>query len=168
MQKTKVWSLGQEDPLEKEMATHSNMLACENLMDRGAWWAIVHGVAKEWDITWQLNNNNNNLIRVWFCKYYHWNKCKSEHSTLRLKSLQCLSTILCIKSKLASLFSDLDLIWFLPVAHSTSTCWLTARHAEFLCSFSLPICPCQGLCTICCFCLSSSAHVSFSCHASLS
>ena len=27
MQETWVWSLGQEDPLEKEMATHSNILA---------------------------------------------------------------------------------------------------------------------------------------------
>ena len=27
MQETKVWSLGQEDPLEKEMATHSSVLA---------------------------------------------------------------------------------------------------------------------------------------------
>ena len=27
MQKTRVQSLGQEDPLEKEMATHSNILA---------------------------------------------------------------------------------------------------------------------------------------------
>ena len=44
MQETQVWSLGQEDPLEKEMATHSSGL--ENPMDRGAWWATVHGVAK--------------------------------------------------------------------------------------------------------------------------
>ena len=22
-----------------------------NPMDRGAWWAVVHGVAKEWDLT---------------------------------------------------------------------------------------------------------------------
>ena len=43
-------SLGQEDPLEKEMATHS--FSClENPMDRGAWWATVHGVAKESDMT---------------------------------------------------------------------------------------------------------------------
>ena len=27
MQETRVWSLGREDPLEKEMATHSNTLA---------------------------------------------------------------------------------------------------------------------------------------------
>ena len=27
-------------------------------MNRGAWRATVHGVAKEVDMTWQLNNNN--------------------------------------------------------------------------------------------------------------
>ena len=27
MQETRVWSLGQEDPLEKEMAIHSSILA---------------------------------------------------------------------------------------------------------------------------------------------
>ena len=31
----------------------------ENSMDRGAWWATVHGVAKESDTTYQLNNNDN-------------------------------------------------------------------------------------------------------------
>ena len=30
-----------------------------NLMDRGAWQAMVHGVAKELDITYQLNNKAN-------------------------------------------------------------------------------------------------------------
>ena len=29
----------------------------ERSMDRGAWWVIVHGVAKESDTTQQLNNN---------------------------------------------------------------------------------------------------------------
>ena len=32
--------------LEKEMATHSSILAWRIPMDRGAWWAIVHGVVK--------------------------------------------------------------------------------------------------------------------------
>ena len=43
-----IWvrSLGQEDSLEKEMATHSSILAWRIPMDRGAWRAIVHGVAK--------------------------------------------------------------------------------------------------------------------------
>ena len=47
-QKTQVWSLGQEDPLEKEMATHSSILAWK-IPDQGAWQAIVHRVAKEPD-----------------------------------------------------------------------------------------------------------------------
>ena len=46
MQETWVQSLGQEDPLKKEMATHSSILAWRILRDRGAWWATVHGVAK--------------------------------------------------------------------------------------------------------------------------
>ena len=46
MQETRVQFLGQEDPLEKEMATHSSTLAWKNPMDRGAWWATAHGVAK--------------------------------------------------------------------------------------------------------------------------
>ena len=43
----RVWSLGQEDPLEEEIGTHSSILL-ENSMVRGAWWALVHGVAKSW------------------------------------------------------------------------------------------------------------------------
>ena len=44
-QETWVQSLGREDPLEEDMATHSSILAWRIPMDRGAWWAIVHGVA---------------------------------------------------------------------------------------------------------------------------
>ena len=43
---TWVQSLGWEDPLEKGMATHSGILVWRIPMDRGAWWARVHGVAK--------------------------------------------------------------------------------------------------------------------------
>ena len=46
MQETWVRFLGWEDPLEKEMATHSSILAFENPMDRGAWQATVHGIAR--------------------------------------------------------------------------------------------------------------------------
>ena len=46
MRETWVQSLGWEDPLEEGMATHSSMLACRIPMDRGAWWATVHGIAK--------------------------------------------------------------------------------------------------------------------------
>ena len=46
MQETWVRSLGWEDPLEKGMATHSSILAWRIPMDKGAWWATVHGVEK--------------------------------------------------------------------------------------------------------------------------
>ena len=46
MQETWVQLLGWEDPLEKETATHSNILALGNPMDRGAWQARVHRFAE--------------------------------------------------------------------------------------------------------------------------
>ena len=46
MLETWVRSLDWEDPLEERMAIHSSILAWRILMDRGAWQAIVYGVAK--------------------------------------------------------------------------------------------------------------------------
>ena len=68
MWETWVWSLGREDPLEKEMATHSSILAWKNPMDRGAWWATVYGIAKS--KTWlsdrhaHMNNAAENILHV--------------------------------------------------------------------------------------------------------
>ena len=47
MQEMQVQSLDQEDPLEKEMATHSSILRWKIPMDREAWWATVQGVTNE-------------------------------------------------------------------------------------------------------------------------
>ena len=41
-----IQSLGWEDPLEKEVVTHSSILAWEIPWTRGACWATVHGGAK--------------------------------------------------------------------------------------------------------------------------
>ena len=46
MRETWVRSLGWEDPLEEEIVTHSSILAWISPMDRGAWQATVHRVAK--------------------------------------------------------------------------------------------------------------------------
>ena len=59
-QETRVWSLGQEDPLEKVMATHCSTLSWKNPMNRGAWRPTVHGVTKSWtrlsDFTFTLGS----------------------------------------------------------------------------------------------------------------
>ena len=57
MQETWVQSLGLEDPLEKEMTTHSSILAWRIPMDGVASWPTVHGVAKESDTTYQLSTH---------------------------------------------------------------------------------------------------------------
>ena len=56
MQETWVQSLGWEDALEQEIATHSSILAWQIPIDRGAWWAKVHGVAKSqaWLNNWHI------------------------------------------------------------------------------------------------------------------
>ena len=47
LQETRVRTLGQEDPLEEEMAIYSSSPSClENPMDRGSWWPTVHGVTR--------------------------------------------------------------------------------------------------------------------------
>ena len=43
-----VQSLGWEDALEEGMATHASILAWRISIDRGAWLAVVHMVAKSW------------------------------------------------------------------------------------------------------------------------
>ena len=55
MQGTWVQSLGQEDPLEEEMATQ--VFLPGNSVDKGDWWATVHGVAES-DMTKQLTQKD--------------------------------------------------------------------------------------------------------------
>ena len=51
---TWVGSLVWEDLLEEGMATHSNILAWRISVNRGAWWATVHGLAES-DTTERLS-----------------------------------------------------------------------------------------------------------------
>ena len=52
MQETRVQTLGQEDPLEKKMATHSSILAWEILWIEEPGGLMVHGVTKGWTWLW--------------------------------------------------------------------------------------------------------------------
>ena len=54
---------GQEDPLEKKMATHSGILAWRIPMDRRAWQATVHGVTKSQT---QLRDQAQHSIHILF------------------------------------------------------------------------------------------------------
>ena len=49
--------LGQEDPLEEEMATTPIFLPGKKSTDRGAWQTTVHGSLKESDTTEQLSTH---------------------------------------------------------------------------------------------------------------
>ena len=47
MRETQVRSLRWEDPLDGN--DYRLQYSClKNLMDRGAWWAIAHGISKSW------------------------------------------------------------------------------------------------------------------------
>ena len=51
MQETRVWSMGQEDPLEKEMVTHSSILGWEILWTKEPGGLQFMEVAKESNMT---------------------------------------------------------------------------------------------------------------------
>ena len=52
IRETWVWSLVWEDPLEEGRATHSSILVWRIPMDRGAWWATVHGILQARILEW--------------------------------------------------------------------------------------------------------------------
>ena len=64
MQETWVWSLGWEDPLEEDMATHSSILAWRIPSERKLEGYTSWG-CKELDMTEQLNTARNNLLIIY-------------------------------------------------------------------------------------------------------
>ena len=64
-----VQSLGQKDPLEEGMATHSSFFCPENPLDRGAWQATVDRVAKSWTQLKRLSMH---------ARLNHWTTGKSQ------------------------------------------------------------------------------------------
>ena len=96
MRKTQVQSLGGEDPLDKEMATHSSILAWK-IPDREIWWDIVHGVTKNWT---QLSKQTTVTFFLLISKEYHW--CITESS---LHVQNTMSITIFIKSLILLPFS---------------------------------------------------------------
>ena len=62
MWETWVPSLGQEDPLEEGMVTHSSILSWNIPMDRGAWGATVYWVTKKSDTTERLSTQHSTIL----------------------------------------------------------------------------------------------------------
>ena len=81
---------GQEDPLEKEMAAHSSILAWRIPMGRGAWWTIVRGATES--RTWLSNqavaaaaaaaadSNECRSLRVGRCPLWCVDACTRAHT----------------------------------------------------------------------------------------
>ena len=63
--------LGARRSLEEGMATHSSV-RLENPMDRGAWWATVHGVAKRWTWLKPLSMHPYTWVKYHIVKHYNF------------------------------------------------------------------------------------------------
>ena len=63
MHEMRVWSLGGEDSLEKENGNALQYYYQENPVDRGDWWATIHGATKsqKWLSSWAYTHTNNRL-----------------------------------------------------------------------------------------------------------
>ena len=120
MQKTWDRSLGWEDALEKEMATHSSIHACRILVDRGAWRATVHGVTKSWT---QLSNFTSAFSIVQVSQPY-----MTTGKTIALTSWTFVGKVM---SLLFNMLSRL-VIAFLPKSKCLSISWLQSPSAVIL------------------------------------
>ena len=61
-QETRVPPMGQEDPLEEEMATPLQDSCLENPVAGGAWWAAVCGVAQSWTQLKRLSSSSSRSL----------------------------------------------------------------------------------------------------------
>ena len=69
-QESVVQSLGQEDPLEKEMATHSSILAWKTPWTRGAWQATVNGGGKRVEHNLTTKQQQQHLLVMTMCQKF--------------------------------------------------------------------------------------------------
>ena len=86
MRKTRVWFLGQEDPLEQEMAIHSSTLAWKSPWTEDR--ATVHGVAK----------SRTQLSDFTFLSYYVY---AYHYSTIRMYVVQKNVLMICFRKMLS-------------------------------------------------------------------
>ena len=100
MQETWVWSLVGEDPLEKEMATYSSILAweipwTEEPVGYSPWGHVTvqHDLATKQVISLLLNSWKHLLSFLWKMVVRHWNFCTKKEMYLVLVSMFCKGNV---------------------------------------------------------------------------
>ena len=73
-----VWSLVQKDLMEKEMATHSSILACGTPWTEEPGMLQSHEIPKEMDTTYQLNNNLRDTKHMYIQSFIRNSQSESE------------------------------------------------------------------------------------------
>ena len=69
-QEMQVRSLGWDDPLEKEMSTHSSILAWKILRTEDPGGLYIQGISKNMDTNLATKQNNNNIMIIGNFVYY--------------------------------------------------------------------------------------------------
>ena len=130
MQQTWVQSLGQADPLEKGMATHSSILAWKNSMDRGAWRATVHGVTKsqtwlnDWTLTHATKENGHDNCGPVYTQGKIWRRILNWSHHGKNKDLICIAQTASMNLKDQSVVVRL----FEEISDYTFTSILRTKH----------------------------------------
>ena len=101
-----VWSLGWEDCLEEGMATHSSILAWRTPMDRGAWWATVHGVTMSW--TWL---NTKHIHMPSYSSSMNMTRCIWLYNFFFLKNMESKMINTCVTPQFSSRYKIYRLSW---------------------------------------------------------
>ena len=125
MQETWVWSLGQEDSLDKGMATQVQYSWLENSMDRGAWWATWSPLScRESDTTERpALTLGNSQVRLF--NQHIFPECP-------LWAKQCVRGLVCV----ANLICETDVKLIAISAASKTMIW--RRYEQTFCYFSSP------------------------------
>ena len=129
MQETWFQSLVWEDPLKKEMATHSSILAWKNLMLKGSWWVTDHGVTKSqtWLSTCQQQHGLIILLLMLHVQLYR------DYKRTLQKDLKKFTYVVFVLNKLLSIFKVRSLQKF-ALFINVCACVLVAQSCPPLCN----------------------------------
>ena len=125
-QEMQVWSLGREDPLEEEMASHSSILAWKILSRTEKPGELVCGVTKSW--TWLSVHTRTRLVRYAGQKVQHnFNNVQK----LKFLSLGSFYSIFTSKAVITTTILFLYCFLFLLSTHYPTQCIFITLFVNF-------------------------------------